>query len=77
MKLTPDINNITSLNKGTWSINDQVSINFYPTENSEGKGGCVNFMVCTVQSCITLDCFRHIFVKGIYLIVYLLLLQVP
>ena len=39
MKLTPDINNITSLNKGTWSINDQVSINFYPTENSGGKGG--------------------------------------
>ena len=77
MKLTPDVNNITSLNKGTWSINDQVSINFYPTEISGGKGGCVNFMVCTLISCITLDSFRRIFVKGIYLLVNLLLLQFP
>ena len=77
MKLTPDINNSTSLNKWAWSINDQVSINFYPTENSGGKGGCVNFMVCTLRSCIDLDSFRRIFVNGIYLLVNLLLLQVP
>ena len=48
MKLTPDINNITSFNKGTWSINDQVSIHFYLTKNSGGKGGCITFTVCTL-----------------------------
>ena len=70
-------NKINFFNEGTWSIIDQVSINFYPTKNSGGKGGCVNFMVCTLRSCITLDSLRRIFVKGVYLLVNLLLLQVP